>query len=353
MKPQLVVFEMHHLGDAVMALPFLKVASETFQIAVFCRPETADFLSEAVTGLHVIPSDTWSGVFSKLPKLEKRDTAVCVWPDARAHFAMKQTGAGRRIGFRLSEGNFYGVDRPWRKRRLRLGKLAEKILSLTGNILTEALDRPSGGQTHGESWTQLSVSLGLEPDFSFPWLPLPPPPAGLEEFLSESRSNGNKILAIHTGGRLPGKRWPPDRFQKLLTGFLSQAHIAVAIVKPPGEECPSPSNRRQRIFGTPSLPILASLFSKVDAVLCNDSLASHLASAVGIPTVTIFGSGEPSWFAPYGNASLVLATDACPFRPCVDCCVMPSLVCLESVSIHLVEQKLSAMFPDSLRNPTI
>lgn len=351
MKPQLAVFEMHHLGDAVMALPFLRGASATFQTTVFCHGETADFLGEALPNLRIVPSDTWAGVFSSLPNLGDKDAAVCAWPDTRAHFAMKQTGAERRIGFRLTEGNFYGVSRPWRKRRLIVGKLAEKILSMTGPVLTEALDRSPTGQTHGQNWAQLAAALNIEPDFSYPWLSLPPPSGEFLPFLTESRADGKKILAIHAGGRLPGKRWPADRFQKLLQGFLSEAAIAVAIVKPPGEECPVPCNKSQRVFETGSIPALASLFSRVDGVLCNDSLASHLAAAVGVPTAAIFGSGDPAWFAPYGNTHLTISTNTCPYRPCVDRCVMPSVVCLESVSIHLVEQKLSAMFPDSFQKP--
>ena len=352
MKPRLAVIEMHHLGDAVIALPFLRGASKAFETTVFCRAGTASFLGDAVPGLDVVPSENWFGVFSALPALGSEDAAVCVWPDSRAHLAMRKSGAGRRIGFRVAARNFYGAARPWRKRRLLAGQLAERIFSLTSPLLTEALDRPDSGQTHGASWHQIARALGFEPDYALPWLPLPAITSGFENFLAESRAGGRKILALHPGGRLPGKRWAIGRFQELLRGYLACKGIAVAIVRPPGEQCPEPCTPWQQIFETGSVLSLASLFAGVDGVLCNDSLASHLASAVGVPVATIFGSGDPSWFAPYGNDHLVISTNACPHRPCVDRCVMPSLVCLESVSIRLVEQKLSAMFPDSLKYPT-
>ena len=351
MKPRLAVFEMHHLGDAVIALPFLRAASKLFETTVFCRTRSAGLLGESVPGLRVIPSDNWLGVFSALPRLGRDDAAVCVWPDSRAHFAMRRSGAGRRVGFRVVAGNFYGAARPWRKRRLLAGQLAERILSLDSPLLTDPLDRPESGQTRGESWRQIADRLGVVPDLSFPWLPLLPTPAGLDQFLAESRAGGRKILALHPGGRLPGKRWPVGRFQELLRGYLSDKEISVAIVKPPGEQCPEPCTPWQRVFETDSVRSLASLFARVDGVLCNDSLASHLAAAAGVPVATIFGSGDPAWFAPHGNAHLVIATNACPYRPCVDRCAMPSLVCLESVSIRLVEQKLSAMFTGPLENP--
>ena len=352
MKPQLAVFEMHHLGDAVIALPFFRAAALLFETTVFCRADAAGLIRESVPGLGVVASENWPGVFSALPGLGREDAAASVWPDPRAHLAMRRTGAGRRIGFQMSAGNYYGAARPWRKRRLLAGRLAESILSISSPLLTVALDRAEPGEARAESWAQIADALGVVPDASFPWLPLPPIESGIEKFIAESRADGRKIFALHPGGRLPGKRWEIRRFQELLRGYLSGNDFAVAIIKPPGEECPDPCGPWQRRIETGTVRSLASLFSKVDGVLCNDSLASHLAAAVGVPVATIFGSGDPGWFAPSGNAHLAISTNACPCRPCVDRCVMPSRVCLESVSIPLVEQKLSAMFSASLQHPT-
>lgn len=353
MKPRLLVIEMHHLGDAVMALPFLRATSCRYETVVFCRPGVAEFLCSAAPKCQIVPCSGWRDVFRRLPKLGSGDTAVCAWPDTRAHLAMKWSGAGIRIGFRIAEQNFYGAARPWRRRRLLAGRFATSVLSLMKPLLTSSLDRPAQGQTHGGNWSQISRAIDCEPDFSFPWLPVPQAPLEFRAFIKSSREAGMRIVALHPGGRLPGKRWPQEHFQTLLGYWFPRRNIAVAIVKPPGEDCPHPLVPSQRIFESPDPVSLAAILAGVDGVLCNDSFASHLAAAVGVPVVTIFGSGDPAWFAPHGNEDLVVASDACPFRPCVDRCVQPSYLCLENTSIRLVEEKLSAMLPDLLEKPNI
>ncbi|MEI8313549.1 MAG: hypothetical protein WCH98_22600, partial [Verrucomicrobiota bacterium] len=73
MNPRLAVFEMHHLGDAVIALPFLRAASKLFEASVICRPGTAGLLRESLPDLNVIASKNWFAGFSAVPKLGSED----------------------------------------------------------------------------------------------------------------------------------------------------------------------------------------------------------------------------------------------------------------------------------------
>ena len=50
-------------------------------------------------------------------------------------------------------------------------------------------------------------------------------------------------------------------------------------------------------------------------VLCNDSGAMHVASALGVPTLAIFGSTEPRLTGPMGAHSRVLRHHV-PCSPC-------------------------------------
>ena len=82
---------------------------------------------------------------------------------------------------------------------------------------------------------------------------------------------------------------------------------------------------------TPDLSSLAAALNRADAVLCHDSLPAHLAAALGKPVITIFGSGEPDWFAPWNNRDRVVQRRVCPLHPCIDRCGMDRYLCLEAV----------------------
>lgn len=352
-KPRLLVIEMHHLGDAVLALPFLRAASRTFEVQVACRPVVAGFLREASPESHMISCENWRDAFRQIPKLGVGDAAVSVWPDPRAHLAMRRSGAGRRVGLRIAAQNTYGIAHAWRRRRLVAGEISTRLFSLAGPLLTHPLDRLSEHQTQLETWALLAQSLGLVADVSIPWLPVPAAPEEFQEFVRSSRAGGQRVAIVHAGGRLPSKRWPLDGFESLLGGWFPAHRIAAAIIRPPGEESPAPQHAGQQTFEPPSAAGLAGMAALADGVLCNDSFAAHLAAAAGVPVVAIFGSGDPAWFAPFRNASLAVSAGTCPFRPCVDRCVQPSFLCLDGVSIRLVEEKLSAMFLDPLHPTTL
>jgi heptosyltransferase-2 len=80
-----------------------------------------------------------------------------------------------------------------------------------------------------------------------------------------------------------------------------------------------------------------------DAVLCHDSFPAHLAAALGKPVVTIFGSGEPDWFAPFNNRQRVVQKRVCPLHPCIDRCGMPRYICLDEIQPAEVLRQLELL----------
>ena len=73
------------------------------------------------------------------------------------------------------------------------------------------------------------------------------------------------------------------------------------------------------VDATGAIPLLASaeLIGRCAAIVTNDSAPLHLASAMGTPTVAIFGPTVPDFgFGPLAPRASVVGEDTLPCRPC-------------------------------------
>ena len=158
-------------------------------------------------------------------------------------------------------------------------------------------------------YRDLVAALGAPGDDSFPALKLP------------KIEKPEPILALCPGAEYgPAKRWQADRFAAAARHFLEKnkwkpvvlgaagdAHIAADLAG----QVPGADN----LAGTTSLAEFIALLAQAKLVLCNDSGAMHLASALGVPTVAVFGSTEPQMTGPLGPRTEVLRHHV-PCSPC-------------------------------------
>ena len=127
------------------------------------------------------------------------------------------------------------------------------------------------------------------------------------------------IIALAPGSIWGTKRWPyyreltqrlAPRFRVAIVGGLEDADVARALVDAAGADA---------INATGRLGLLASaeLIRRAVALVTNDSLPQHLASAVGTPTVTVFGPTVPEFgFGPLAPHSMTLGIETLACRPC-------------------------------------
>lgn len=337
MKPRLLVVELHHLGDAVLSLPFVRGARSRFEVHVLCRPASREVYALLADPPHVHaweppwadgrPCGAWQAATAAreegivLRPLEF-SAAACVWPDARAGILMAAARAGRRVGFPMTRANCYAADAPWRRRRRWAGCVFEIVRDLLrpgAPLLTDPLRRESPRQPHLRCWEQVAAALGFTCDDSVPWIPAPPRPA----------RGPRPVLAVHAHARVPSKQWPAARWRELLAAPAVTDRFDVVEILPAGAEPLRAA--AARAVPTPDLASLVGALQGADALVCHDSLPAHLAAALGKPVVAIFGSGEPDWFAPWNNRDRAVQRRVCPLHPCIDRCGMDSFLCLEAV----------------------
>jgi ADP-heptose:LPS heptosyltransferase len=349
MKPRLLVVELHHLGDAVMSLPFVRGAMVKFEVHVLCRPASRAVyeLLEETPHIHEWeppwvddqPCGFWQAIEAVkneghvLRPLEFA-AAVCVWADARAEILMAETRAIQRIGFPMTRGNYYAADLPWRRTRRWLGQILEILWSATHprhTPLTQTLHRESPRQPHLRCWEQIAEVIGISCNYSVPWIKSP----------GELPHSPRPVLAIHAHARVPSKQWPVERWRELMALPSITDHFDVVEILPP--HAVAVTNSEVRKIHTPDFAFLVGALHGSAAVLCHDSLPAHLAAALGKPVVTIFGSGEPDWFAPWNNRDRVVQRRACPLHPCIDRCGMDSYLCLDAISTNDVLAQLQRL----------
>ncbi|TAM56920.1 MAG: lipopolysaccharide heptosyltransferase family protein [Acidobacteria bacterium] len=106
------------------------------------------------------------------------------------------------------------------------------------------------------------------------------------------------------------KRYPIDRFVAVAQALDAEG-VALVVVVGPGEEhvaAPLVANARARVAPTAwALDEIAALLAACDAAVGNDSGLTHLAAAVGCPTVALFGPTAPARTAPVGGALVLRA----------------------------------------------
>ena len=130
------------------------------------------------------------------------------------------------------------------------------------------------------------------------------------------------LIAIHPGSPVALKRWRPERYAKLADWLVAQKRAKIIFV---GVDAEMPiiaeiqALMREKSFniaGKTSLTQLASILQLCQLFIGNDSGPMHLAAAVGIPTIGLYGPGDPGRFGPVGAQCQTLRQKPdCP--PCL------------------------------------
>lgn len=358
-KPKLAIFEFRMIGDAVMALPFIRSVQEQYDVSVCCTPSGQEvfrmvlpperifcwlppWVDESKKYSPVKLLRQYPGNLLRVLRKLKPEIGVSAWADPRASLIMVMAGISRRIGFDLQPQNYYGHERSWRAAGLRKAQLLERGMRALGRpLLTESLQRNEYLQHHVEDWAQLASHLGVEWRPQLPWLSLRGLmlPRDLTAFIQQHQATG-PVGIVHCGARTEAKRWPMAKFQQLIEEHLIPRNLPMILIDLPEMKLPEINHPLVKIYRPKSLEEFVTLCSHSDYALCNDTGSAHLAGAVGTPVVTIFSNSRTEWFAPYGYGDLAVDGADCPHKPCLERCVMPSYICRDGVSLEMVAEKL-------------
>ena len=229
----------------------------------------------------------------------------------------------------------------------RIGYLGEARVGL----LTHRLKNPKNKPPMVAFYSALSGESGLADDR--PELHMAA--AQVEATLHELGLSRGAYVVFAPGAEFgPAKRWPARHFSELaaqldatvvLLGSGKEAALCDEIAAPVNAV---QAGRCLNLAGKTSLPQALALIAASRSTVSNDSGLMHVAAALGVPQVAIFGSSSPLHTPPLSDQARVLWLKADPaYQPPLDCapcfardCPLGHTRCLNDISAARVLQAL-------------
>jgi heptosyltransferase-2 len=285
------------VGDAIMALPALRAVRGRFpdaQIAILALPYVADiYRDQQICNCRIVydrrgAHATFSGRERLAAELraKKFDVALLLQNAFDAAWLAWRAGIPQRIGYARDARTF---------------------------LLTKSVAVPQSDEIpRHEKFYYLELLrragwLDSLPDEPFIRLNVPEQNRRhAAEFLlaSGARPHATRIAVGAGASYGSAKCWPPDRFAEVLNRLQPQIDADVILFGTAAEASVSAAiasgMRRPPIdlTGKTAIADLPALLSQCHLFLGNDSGAMHVAAAVGLPVVAVFGPTDPYDTAP-------------------------------------------------------
>lgn len=167
----------------------------------------------------------------------------------------------------------------------------------------------------------------------------------VERFLAEHDvAPPDTLVVLAPAARWPTKRWQWENFAQVADFFNQRPNTHAALI---GDRSDAPLLKRisTRMRSSPAIAAgslklrqVANLLERADLFITNDSGPMHLASAVGTPTLAIFGPTDPTLTGPYGNVHRIVQSSL----PCVPCLLRRCPIGLECMRAISVGQTIEA-----------
>jgi len=329
---KILILELWGIGDLVMMSSALKSLDNAFpraKIALLskepgkalfekdpCMDEviTFDFPWTSFKGKYKICNWDWAGLRKVIARLRKEnfDLILDARGDIRNNLLSFLIGGKRRIGYNWTSGGYF---------------------------LTDVISSVSRDRHRVDSWIGILKYLNIENTDARPHLHISEEQEkSCDDFLRRyDIEDGSLLVGIHPGGAVKLRCWQLERFAEVAVHVRNVHKGKIFVFIEPGgfgENIPIEGD-----FIKVRVPLLdlPGFIKKMDLLICNDSSAMHIATAVGTDVITIFGPGDVNLIGPYshGRAEVVMK-DNVDCRPCFDHCKYDNHFCLNEVKVNEV-----------------
>ncbi len=330
---RILVLECWNLGDLVMEVPFLRNLRRHYpdaHIALLTSPKCAELISDQdLVDELIVVKVPWAQHYSRwrkynpfsplwieflhtlrLLRSQKFQLAFSARADIRDNFIMWFAAIERRVGYAFAGGGLFLTD-----------------------VAIPDLQNPH----FSNRWLRLLEALGKCPDILEPRLRVTANERESAEASMAERGiqNGDFVIGIHPGARSAIRQWGDENFTLLAERLRAEFPVKVVWFRDPGQIEPNENDPQHASFSLP-LRSFMGVLSRCQLLICNDSGPMHIATALGVPVVAIFGPTEPAWFGPLGQNNHIVIQPGFWCRPCFDYCVFDQPYCLSTIKVESV-----------------
>ena len=308
-KPKnILIIKPSALGDIVLALPALTAIKKSFQqarISWLIRPEYVELLrghpdlDEIILFDRRLLGKSWysPNAFRELLGLLRRlrrgrfDLVFDFQGLFRTGFLGWVTGCKRRFGIAQ----------------------AREFAHL---FYTDKIEQDSSCIHLVDYYLKIAAAAGAQQ--GMPEFKLPEDKAADEavrKLLTGHKVNIDNYVVFVPGAARQEKRWPIERFTELADKISSKFRSSIIATGSQGEReyidilCAGAETAVANIAGQTSVRELTALLEKASLVVSNDTGPGHIAAALGVPIVMIFGPTNPARVCPYGRPECVAAVE--------------------------------------------
>jgi heptosyltransferase-2 len=294
------------VGDAVLAIPAIKAVREHYPVAeitLLVRPWVAGLFTSApfVDKVWSEPKPSTLGGWTRIARAIRAggfELALLLPNSFESALMIFLAGVPQRVG--------YATDaRSW--------------------MLTDSM-KPAAEARH-QTYYYLDLVKMVAAVSTWPTIAISATPEERSEarrlLQAEGIPPGAPFLVLNSGAAYgSAKRWYPDRFARVADRLSRELQLSVVLIGSEGERRVAEEVRAQIksraavLNGKTSLETLIGVLAESSLMITNDSGPMHIAAALGVPTVAVFGSTDEKVTGPCGSRTRIVK-HAVECSPCL------------------------------------
>lgn len=311
------------VGDAILTIPAVDSIRATYpraHIAVLAKPWVAD-IYKLFTGIDEIiiyekKYDNVLGVLRLARELKKKnfDLAILLQNAIEAAIISAAAGIPLRAGYNSDGRGFLLTHRVQRNKEIKKLHQIDYYLEMIKTLGCVSVNKEMHLETKINRLDAQNVIQKYLPDHVGP------------------------VVGIAPGAIYgPAKRWFPARFAKVADKIADEFDCRIILLGGKSDWDAAEEVRRLtqtsvfNLAGKTSLKEAVFLISQCRLFISNDSGLMHVAGALNIPTIAIFGSTNPQTTSPAGNQSVVIQREV-SCSPCLKKKCPTDFRCMESIT---------------------